>query len=321
MSYQTEVRCYFENLPENEYEFIVTAFESSKESSPVEATGKTYGLPYQTTLDNKNFVVVTGATALGNGAAVKWSANNATSESGFFAHDLIYKKDDGNTATVRVKTLPKTTILPAFESDLVCKTLFLPETACIDTFYVETAVTNVVSLKPILSKNDPCEILAYNFDLGGRNVAFYDTRADDYNLANQFFVKYRNGLGDYNSDAVMTRTQTVGSTPLLIGDVQIGEWLRYTIHVLDAGEYEFDMNVSPHSVAAPNDIYGEIDNVTFFEVKDNAYTAGGYYNFNYFFSISSTPKPKVYLTAGTHIFKYYPRTVNLIGYKFVYVGN
>lgn len=81
----------------------------------------------------------------------------------------------------------------------------------------------------------PGKIEAENFDLGGSNVAYYDTDA-------------ANNGGQYRtSEAVDIETCSEGGYN--VGWTAAGEWLEYTVNVGTAGDYQLEARVAANSAA------------------------------------------------------------------------
>ncbi len=70
----------------------------------------------------------------------------------------------------------------------------------------------------------PGQIEAENYDVGGQNVAYYDTVAG-------------NSGGAYRTDDVDIRTTTDANGGYLVKDIYPTEWLKYTINVGSTGNY------------------------------------------------------------------------------------
>ena len=74
----------------------------------------------------------------------------------------------------------------------------------------------------------PGTIQAENYDTGGEGVAYHDTTPT--NLG-----------GSYRKDAVDIRAAGTGH---VVGNIQAGEWLEYTVNVATAGTYRIDARVA-----------------------------------------------------------------------------
>ncbi len=166
---------------------------------------------------------------------------------------------------------------------------------------VNSAYTYPFKGPHILSAAAPYELKAADFDFGRSGYAFYDS--DDNNRTGSY--KYRESNGDIYGIAV----EVQGDTGVNIGYTAQGEWLVYTVEVLDAGEYIMDVSIS-----VPN------NNGKFhIQVNDKKVTdiisipnTGGYTNWTWI------PNPPVLnLTKGKHKIKYYFESgFNLKGFKF-----
>lgn len=84
----------------------------------------------------------------------------------------------------------------------------------------------------VLSKDVPLVLPFIDFDLGGKNRAWFDTTG-----GNSGGGTYRSGKGDNNSaDVDIVNRKYIGYTAT-------GEWLVYTLDVEDAGTYTVDFSV------------------------------------------------------------------------------
>lgn len=136
----------------------------------------------------------------------------------------------------------------------------------------------------IISASQPLVLLAANFDFGGEGYAFHDS--DDKNSFGE--NNYRSDNGDLESNAV-----DILNYGELVAVLLADEWLLYTVDVVDAGEYYFD--ISQAAMYGPALIYLEVDgiNVTG-EIEVPA--TGGYFNWTW---APATP-PTITLSKGVH---------------------
>ena len=136
----------------------------------------------------------------------------------------------------------------------------------------------------ILSAGAPLELWFRDFDMGGKNVAFYDNSS-----GNSGGSTYRSDGGDTNSGDV--DIEGAGN----IGYTATGEWLLYTVEVQDAGTYTVVINAS----GSGGTCYVEVDGVNVTgDLTINA-TPGGWgdYQPNAPFELE--------LTEGMHKIKFY----------------
>jgi hypothetical protein len=135
----------------------------------------------------------------------------------------------------------------------------------------------------------PGKIEAENYDLGGEGVAYHDNDAG-------------NTGGAYRSDNVDVRT-VVSDTGggYQVGWTNSGEYLKYTVNVTAAGNYQFQARVS--SGGSGGTIHFSVDgtNVT------GAMTVLGTGSYDTFTTISSGT---VALTAGAHVIQLYQDVSN-----------
>jgi len=156
---------------------------------------------------------------------------------------------------------------------------------------VDVAYTRAFKGPHILSAAGPYELPAADFDRGGEGAAFHDSDTSDSSGQNG---NYRVSNGDNNSTAV-----DIEGFGLNIGWTSPGEWLLYTVEVLDEGDYLVEAQVT---VPGTGSFHIEVDglNVTGTIGVPNT---GGWGNFTWV----STPEDKLTLnlTEGRHKIKYY----------------
>lgn len=106
----------------------------------------------------------------------------------------------------------------------------------------------------ILNSSTPLVLPFIDFDLGGKNRAWYDTSG-----GNSGGGSYRSGKGDNNSaDVDIINRKYIGNTAT-------GEWLVYSLDVEDAGTYDVDFNVGTkgggyfHLEVGNEDVTGQIE--------------------------------------------------------------
>lgn len=156
---------------------------------------------------------------------------------------------------------------------------------------VDAATTRPFMGPHILSAQAPYVLMAANFDLGGQGNAFYDADTGDSSGQNG---NYRVSNGDNNSTAV--DIEGYGSN---IGWTNSGEWLIYTIEVVDAGEYKVDVQAAAPSAST---FHIELNGVNVTGTINTPNT-GGWGDFQWV--ITPENKLTLNLTEGKHKIKYY----------------
>lgn len=147
---------------------------------------------------------------------------------------------------------------------------------------VSVFVDNTTPFKgPHLIKRDvPLVLYLLDFDLGGKNNAYYDlSDGDDFNTT------YRSDNGDPNPHDVDIEGGNC------IGRTYSGEWLMYTVQVEDAGVYNLQVSCAGNPGGR---MYCEIDGVAApeFEVQGN----GNWTDWQWFPSAGS----EITLSKGRH---------------------
>ena len=90
---------------------------------------------------------------------------------------------------------------------------------------------------------DSIIIPAVNYDLGRNGVAYYDLDTANYRTSGKESVGNRGHI--YRNDGVDIYKDSVKYDSYYVGDIEDGEWLQYTIHVLKAGTYSLAITVAP----------------------------------------------------------------------------
>jgi hypothetical protein len=138
---------------------------------------------------------------------------------------------------------------------------------------------------------------AGDFDLGGDGVGFHDS---DYNHDGGDGANYRRARGDTRSDAMdIEHGEGYGD----IGYSNPGEWLMYTVYVVDAGTYTIDWNISVNGSTAACHI--EVDGVTVGKARYDLDNDGSWNAWHNYCESKGVTPPTIYLTEGRHKVKYY----------------
>lgn len=158
------LKYFINNISEGVHNFIIYTYDAAgNRSIPVYKTGRVYGDRYQSTLSNRGinagFTNELGVTALEFGGMDRLS--------GVFATELIYVDNTNTQRTVRIPIATTNYTLANFKekTSIKYRTLFLPDSLSIDTFY--TAYENLYI--PKFSKVDITNTYLKNV---GANVAY-----------------------------------------------------------------------------------------------------------------------------------------------------
>jgi len=134
----------------------------------------------------------------------------------------------------------------------------------------------------ILKKNVPLIVHAKWFDYGGKGVAWWDSDNHDGNMKD-----YRKDLGDPGC----TVDIETGESPYNdIGWTNSGEWLQYSIDVMESGEYLFDCYVGCNG---NNKGYYLDINVGEYRTADYPFVSwgGGWQGYRWYHTVESFGKP------------------------------
>jgi len=167
---------------------------------------------------------------------------------------------------------------------------------------VNVKVSDVIPIRPWVLTPDPTKylvVVAADFDLGGKNKAWFDSDSHDGDLRN-----YRSGLGDPNCTVDIETGQSMyGSN---IGWTNGGEWLMYSIDVEQTGEYVFDLYVSVDGSGNAVEGYAlEVDGVLVTDNNIPLNRNGGYQDYRWYHSrAGNSEAPILTLTEGRRKVKY-----------------
>jgi len=125
---------FIEHITEGVQNFLIYTYDAAgNRSIPVYKTGRVYGDRYQGTLMNRG---INEATTNEDGQTlIRWSGMDRVS--GVFATEVIYKDKGGADRKIRIPIDSNVTELKNFKlnSNIQYRTLFLPDTLSVDTFY------------------------------------------------------------------------------------------------------------------------------------------------------------------------------------------
>ncbi|MDR3309038.1 MAG: carbohydrate-binding protein [Tannerella sp.] len=286
INYQSgTISLYYNNLNDGNYLFRVFAYDKfGNESAPVELNVKAYGDVYQSSLVNREINVV---SKFGNGLSISWK-NQAGSWVKF-----LYNNE---TASKVIAVSAQSTHLADYDAGTFSySTLYLPETAAVDTFAsAQTSYTGRVDDYITYVRTGETVVNPGDFDLGGDGVGFHDSNTN--HDPGSGGANYRPSRGDTQSDAV-----DIEGDGGNIGYTGGGEWLAYTVHVLDEADYEIDWYISVNGGGAACHI--EVDGV-----KSSAYQMvnnSNWSDWRYYCERNSVAPPVFHLTAGKHKVTYY----------------
>jgi len=164
---------------------------------------------------------------------------------------------------------------------------------------INVLVSRTLPCKPnIVSFAKPCVIVAADFDLGGNGFAYGWTGGPDGNLA----PGYRAALGDLNCGVgIESGSSMYGSN---IGWTGSGKWLQYSIDVVDAGDYVFDLYVGVNDATVRYSL--ELDETSTSDgvISMNGWS-GGYQGYRWYHEQQSpTTTPILTLTEGRHTLRF-----------------
>jgi len=122
-----------DGLVENQYSFTLHTMNSEfkNRSIALQASGMVYGDQFQNSLLNR--LVASGTLSSNSQLEITWLG---AVEKGI-GSEIAYRATDGSSKTVFVPMDDAVTVIDGVAGDVTYRTLFLPETTAIDTFYTE----------------------------------------------------------------------------------------------------------------------------------------------------------------------------------------
>lgn len=141
----TVISKYVDIANEGFQNFVVYTYDAAgNRSIPVNTTGRTYGARYQAGLVNRDISIARTDETTGVTAVNFLGMDRLT---GVFATDITYTKVNNQSATVRIPIDSAKIVLKDFKygSVISYKTLFLPDTISVDTFYSAVDTKQIVA--------------------------------------------------------------------------------------------------------------------------------------------------------------------------------
>ena len=102
-------------------------------------------------------------------------------------------------------------------------------------------------------------IMAVDYDMGKNGIAYNDADTADYWVAGVKGIGNRGRI--YRNDGVDMRKDSIQQDKYYVSDIENGEWLQYTIDVLEKGNYIFGLEVAANkpggriSISSGTNIY------------------------------------------------------------------
>ncbi|MDR2775982.1 MAG: discoidin domain-containing protein, partial [Tannerella sp.] len=130
-----------EDIEEKEHIFNLVSFDKfGNKSLPFEVVGTVYGDRFQSGLTDRT---IQTASAENDGTTINWGGmpDNAIS------CELAYTDNEGHERILRILSSENSTLIPDTPSSVRWRTLFLPETTAIDTFYTHWRALNYIPYK------------------------------------------------------------------------------------------------------------------------------------------------------------------------------
>ncbi|MBO9674083.1 MAG: DUF5013 domain-containing protein [Sphingobacteriaceae bacterium] len=210
---------------------IYTYDKAGNKSIPVYANARSYGDRYKASLSNRG--ISTAVKGTDGNATIQWLGMDKLT--GVFTTELQYTNSSNTLVTVRTPIDSTKTILKNYKSGSTFKyrTLFLPDTNCVDTFKVAYSANLSVDedMTSLLSNTGPFVRATYDGSRWG-TLAGWTTSAGAKNINNNQYGGYelRSGVG------VLSFESGWGiNTPVTNG-------LIYQTITLPAGRYTFRLS-------------------------------------------------------------------------------
>lgn len=184
------INVMIDNLPEKSYSFIIRTYDSAGHISvPVELISATYGDQYQASLLTRPIALSTMDPR--NTVTIIWGA--ADISNGAFATEIKYTDTLGNSRIQRMPIMEDTSVITDIKEggEFQYRTLFLPDSMSIDTFYTDYTQKDVPRFVDVLPK-DSWKVYPLPGDFYQYNASYPVTRVWDGNTtgdANIFLVQ------------------------------------------------------------------------------------------------------------------------------------
>lgn len=162
----------------------------------------------------------------------------------------------------------------------------------------------------------PGVVFVSDFDLGKNNFAYYDTDAADYNLSTGQFQAWNSGWSYRNDGVDIEKNEDdINSNGFHVGFIQKGEWLKYTVNVLETGSYSAKVRYASRENGGK--FHLELDGQAISSTQE-VNTTNGWTNFVMY------PIDDLLLDKGEHALKIYfddNIPINVCSIEFVKTGN
>lgn len=130
--------------------------------------------------------------------------------------------------------------------------------------------------------NNKGEIKAVDYDLGALRAAYFDTDTANYRISNPKWVGGNSGR-TYRNDGIDIKADAKEADSYYVTDIATGEWMKYTVSVLQKGKYNISFIAAPGKTAGKLalSIDGKpIGKVTVIPAKENTNGAWQTYTLN-----------------------------------------
>lgn len=152
------------NLEETMYNFQIISYdESGNKSIPVEIEESSYGENYESSLMNR---VIKNKLMSSNGLTLEWYDGNETE----LGVEIFYSDEEGNEKVYFMPGDESSALIDDFNPayPFLYRSLFMPDTTAIDTFYTEKATDEVIFPTELKNTVLPFEITNRGFWHDGR---------------------------------------------------------------------------------------------------------------------------------------------------------
>lgn len=227
------VRLLIDDIEENTWNFTLYTLDAqNNESVPVNVSGNVYGEKYMNSLNER---LVESAELTESGAVIYWK--EAGYLDGIISTEVKYTATDGSIKSVYVEPEEDLLVIPDYQlgNDFECRSLYMPTSLCIDTFYTAFTTQGLrqdISELYLKNTNSPIQYSVWD---GWRWGVPADWTVNDA-------VKNANGYGGFEMRS------GVGFISLEAGwglpAVPNGK--IYQSITLPAGKYSFEIDLGPN---------------------------------------------------------------------------
>lgn len=115
---------------------------------------------------------------------------------------------------------------------------------------------------PFKNHQIPDRIFAIDYDLGSNEYAYYDSDIADYHVSTGNYTSWNNGWSYRNDGVDVQKISDNKGANYVVGWIEDGEWLKYTVNVLASGIYNITLRTASPYETGRISIYMDEESVS-----------------------------------------------------------